>query len=132
MMRAELRQLDCIELDVLLPDYAPEDPEYFGILVDASVGTKDSEGADLFSFLVRSPRFLADEVAREGHLFARNYLVLPRYDYGLLWRAISDLCDRIEGPDWETVAKRIGRYGLWEYDDFYDSQLTGPARGQHS
>lgn len=119
-MRAELYGLDCATLDdVLLQHYSPQDPDCFALVVDAYIRPAGGGPEDMFQFLARSPRALEDELRETSYVLARNYLILPRFDYGLLWKAISDLCESIEGPDWETVARRIGRYGLWEYDDFY-------------
>lgn len=131
MIHPELHELDSDDIpNGEAESFASIDPEYFGVMVAASIGVRGQEGGDWFYFLVRSPRFLADEVAREGHVFARNYLVLPRYNLTAIRRAISALCESIEGPDWETVARRIGRYGLWEFDEFYDSQRKRPANAQ--
>lgn len=124
MIRPELRELDCPELDdEALKEYAPSDPGCVALRVDAFIGERGKAGEDIFYFLVRTPQYLADELATGEYRFGRNYLILPRYSYGLLWEAISDLCEGIEGPDWETVAGRLGRYGLWEYDTFYGPRL---------
>jgi hypothetical protein len=62
-------------------------------------------------FLVCTPRELADELQSEAYVFGRNYLGVPRYDYALIYRAITELCERAQGSDWDTVAQYLARYG---------------------
>lgn len=114
MIRPELRSLESLYLDVPLKDYSPSDPGCVGILVDAYIGSAGEPGDDIFEFLVRTPRYLTDELAQKGPLFGRDYILLDHYDFQLVWNRIDALCKDIEGPDWETVARRLGRYGLWE------------------
>lgn len=122
VVRPELRRLVAIELGVPLKEYDPANPDCVGLMVDAYIGSEGIPGEDIFEFLVRTPRYLLTEVTQKGPIFGRNLVLLPRYTYELLWKCISELCLQIEGPDWETVALRLGRYGLWEYDD--DAGLT--------
>jgi hypothetical protein len=100
-----------------LERYVPEDPECFGIYVEASIGPQGLPGEDLFGFMVCTPRWLDSHPAEKGFLLARDHLILWRYDYSLLWRAIADLCRRTEGPDWESVANRLSQYAHWEFED---------------
>jgi len=119
MMRAEFRGLhrpDVPNLD--LEHFTPEDPECFCVLVQAFVGPQGEPGEEAFDFTVCTPRWLNSHPAQKGFLFARHYLLLWRYDYDLLRRAITDLCARAKGPDWETVANRLARYGHWEFEDY--------------
>lgn len=100
----------------------PEDPECFGISVQAMIGARGEDGEESFDFLVCTPRWLADEVARERYALGRHHLFLPRYDYALMQRAIEDVCARATGPDWDTVAGHLARYGLWEFEDYREYQ----------
>src|ERR1700693_429072 len=97
MIRPELRSLECLYPDVLLNEFSPRDPEDVKLRVEAYIGIAGREGADMFDFLVRTPRALAAEVTKQGYIFGRSYLILPRFEYTLLWQAISDLCAQIEG-----------------------------------
>jgi hypothetical protein len=127
MIRADLRGLDSVDVpDMDLEHYVPEDPECFGIYVEASIGPQGARGEDLFGFIVCTPRWLATHVSERGYLFARHYLILPSYDYGTLVRAIkelldetvNDLWDQTGAVDWHTFAYRLARYGHWEFEDY--------------
>jgi len=47
-----------------------------------------------------------------------DHLVVRRWDFELVRRAIADLCRRVEGSDWETVGTKLSRYGAWEFEDY--------------
>jgi len=68
-----------------LSAFVPEDPESFGVLVQAMIGPA---GAHLF---------------------------VDRWDYAVVERAIGDLCAHSEGSDWNEVAARLACYGHWEF-----------------
>jgi Immunity protein 8 len=48
----------------------------------------------------------------------RGVLLLSRWDYDLVVRAISDLCLHTKGETWEEVATSLSRYGHWEFEDY--------------
>jgi hypothetical protein len=136
MIRAELRRLDSADApDLDLERYVPDDPECFGIYVEASIGPEGEPGEELFGFMVCSPRWLATEVAGRGYLFARHYLILPRYDYNELVAAINELCDdtanelwdQAGGGDWEDLGNRLARYMHWEFEDFMTREQAQEA-----
>jgi len=47
-------------------------------------------------------------------------LIVPRFDWDLVEEAIRAICDQARGETWEEVASMIGRYGLWEFEDYQD------------
>jgi len=47
-----------------------------------------------------------------------SYLVLSRWNYATLLRALTDLCLHTEGEDWEQIAMKLSRYGAWEFEDY--------------
>ena len=105
---------------------APGDPEDFGILVQAMIGPAASEtpSGESFDFLVCTPRWLERNVAPGEYRFGRSLLILARYDYRVLHRAITKLCHRTEGDDWPAVAERLNRFAHWEFED-YRPHATG-------
>ncbi len=108
----------------------PEDPECFSLSVEALIGVRGVElsGEEIFNFLVCTPRWLATEVLNEGYVFGKDYLFLPRYDYALMRRAIEALCDRAEGPDWNTVAAYVAQYSLWEFENYQSAEQVAPSK----
>jgi hypothetical protein len=101
-----------------LREYAPEDPEVFGLLVQAMVGPSEGEGEESFDFIVCSPRWFDAQPFDKGFAWPLHHLFVKRWDYNAVERAISDVIRRAEGPDWSSVAAQIGRYGGWEFEDY--------------
>ena len=117
-MRAKLRSLDSSDAPVGLESFAPDDPENFAIAVGAIIGPADDRGDELFYFNVCSPRWIEEHPPPKGFEFMHSYVVLPRWDYAVLHRAVDDLCLRTEGENWSEVATKLSRYGAWEFADY--------------
>ncbi len=121
-MHAKLRYLHSPDVPDMAT-YTPEDPTHFSILVQAMVGPRGEQGEESFDFIVCTPRWLEATLSQDGFVFGRHYLIVPRYDYYLIWQAIEDLCNRTDGPDWTTIANKLGRYGQWEFEDYRDKEV---------
>ncbi len=117
MTKAALRRLHSPDAPDL-GSYTPVDLRRFGILVQAMIGPKGEQGEESFDFLVCTPAWLADQIASQGYEFGRHYLFVSRYDPELITRVLHELCDRASGPDWDSVAQYLGRYGKWEFEDY--------------
>ncbi|WP_162598656.1 Imm8 family immunity protein [Nocardioides gilvus] len=123
---------------------------HFGVTAQVLIGSTDSDLADSFDVILCSPSMFADRfgVERWGHGFAEDVLpggeVLPVRGVWLMktWSpaafeaAVERLVTAVSpGPDWQTVAARIGRHLPWEYDYRHDDQLNeraGLPRRKHS
>lgn len=117
-MRAELKSLDAVDAPGgVLTAFHPDDGEHFGLAVAATIGPANETGGELFQFSVCSPSWLADEDRPKGFAFQRT-LVVDRWNPDLVERAIADLCRRTEGDTWEQVARKLSRYGQWEFEDY--------------
>lgn len=116
-MRAELRRLHSPDADPLT-QYTPENPEIFGLPVQALVGPRDGEGEESFDFTVCTPRWLDTQTFAKGFAWPRHHLFVKSWDYGVVERAIKDVVTRAEGADWPSVAAQIARYGGWEFEDY--------------
>jgi hypothetical protein len=134
-MRAKLKGLDSTDLPenparlgflIGLRDYEPADPSSFRLSITADIGPADAAGADNFSFVACTPRWLAAQgwEDEETHLWGRHFLFLREWSYEKLVSVVNDLIAEAEGPDWQAVAARLGRYMQWEYED-YDDSMSG-------
>lgn len=68
--------------------------------LDEHFGTSDLPG-----FAAGDPRVL----------FGHDFLLMRSWDYSALLRAITDVCDALEGPTWEALAEQLDRYLPWEF-----------------
>jgi hypothetical protein len=117
-MRAELRRLHSPDADPL-SGFAPHDPESFAIYVQAFVGPDEGEGEESFGFTVCTAAWLAEQPpSRKGFEFLRSTLLMPRWDYEVMLRALTDLCRHASGDTWDEVATSLSRYGSWEFEDY--------------
>lgn len=116
-MRADLRRLHSPDVTDL-STFAPVDPSHFGVLVQAMVGPDDSSGEESFQFMYCSPSWLLAEAQQRGPIWGRGYLVGPAYDYRALLRVTTRLVAEADGQDWNSVANRIARPTLWEFEDY--------------
>ena len=82
----------------------------------------------MFQFNVCSKR-LAIEARPKGFAFQRA-LVLDRWSPDLVERAIADLCRHTEGDTWEQVARKLSRYGQWEFEDYRPEPRSAVRVGQ--
>ena len=115
-MKASLRYLHSPDLSDL-EHAAPPDPENFCILLQAMIGPEDGKGEESFDFLLCTPKWLMDDLGAKAHLWGRHYLLVPRYDFASILKAVTTLCSDVEAPDWKSTAAIISRYGKWEFED---------------
>jgi len=118
-MRAELRSLDSSDAPEGLTSFSPADPERVSIAVTAMVGAVGEEGEDLFYFNVVTAAWLAEHPPTKGFEFLRELLV-TRWDFAIVSRAISDLCFHTEGKDWDEIATKLSRAAYWEFEGFQE------------
>lgn len=119
--------------------YRPPDPDHFGFNAQVFIGESSNDRYDSFDVVVCSPSWFAEQVAagswdrfRSGGLrvvpesvvvgaglsFMRRW-AKSEFDSALL--AIAEAAS--PGPDWGSVADRIGRLIPWEFDYKYDRHL---------
>jgi hypothetical protein len=119
-MHAELRGMyspDVLEAD--LSAWKPHDDECFALAIGAFIGPSDPPlGEELFTFTVCTSSWLTSHVAPKGFEFLRGVILVSRWDFSTVERAIRDLCLGIQGETWEEVSQALDRYGRWEFDDY--------------
>jgi hypothetical protein len=127
MTRAVLQYLDSADVAEPLDRYQPPVSEDFQLYVDAGIGADDREGADIFHFRVITPAAIQRLARTGGSLWLRKCLIVERYDYGVIYRAIDELCRQASGEDWQAVAAQIARYADWEFAEYDDYQPPNAA-----
>jgi hypothetical protein len=118
--------------------FEPADSAHFGVTVQILIGETGDDLADSFDVIVCSPSWFAVEAAN-GRWFTQGApLGMPeavavgsgmwfmrRWNRRDFETAIGFLCDTYSpGPDWGSVAARIGRQIPWEYDYKHDSHIN--------
>ena len=124
--------------DYSLDGYRPPDPEHFGFNAQVFMGPErdDISNSDSFDVTVCTPSWLAAKVKagswdrfRNGSLRAMPESVVAgaalwfmrRWNQRDFEAAVHPICDVASpGPDWGSVACRIGRRIPWEFDYRFD------------
>lgn len=119
-MDAELKRLHSPDV-FNLEDYHPSDPEKFNILIQAMVGPKGGEGEESFNIEVCTPRWLEETYGRDEVIIGRHHLIVREFNYKKVAATIKQFLQHCSGKDWNDVATRVSRLGLWEFEDYVES-----------
>jgi len=114
-MRAQIRHLLTPDIDPTT--FVPEDPERFMFLVQMLAGPSDGQGEESFQFTVCTPGWLQDQVNREGPMPGAHHVVVGTFDWPALEVLFQRLVFQCAGADWNEVATKLSRYGLYEFAD---------------
>jgi hypothetical protein len=81
-------------------------------VIAAQIGiVGSSQIYDLFYFDVCTPAWLAGNPAEKGFRWGKAKLLLDRWDYGVLERAIKDMCLHVEADDPLGVLEKVAQFG---------------------
>jgi hypothetical protein len=117
-MRAEL---EIVVVDE--PDFDPENPSNFGVLFQLFAGPEGSGGQEQFQVVVCSPGWFASHyLGTETDIcMGRHFLFVADYNRQRIESWIrSYVLNQCTGETWKEVAGKIGRLGLWEFEDYVD------------
>jgi hypothetical protein len=102
-----------------LPDpdpvaYQPPDPECFSLTIGAFIAPSEPPPAqDELQLRVCTASWLDAHPPPKGFEFLRGTILLPRWDYAILRRAIDDLCRHAQAATWDEIARRLNCEGRW-------------------
>jgi hypothetical protein len=121
-------RVEAVELD----EFAPSDPSHFGLELLVYIGPS-TVVSDRFDLTVCSPSWWKqwvhdrwtddnDDRRYEPVVSWAGIWFMSRWDKAEFERALEKVCSEASpGPDWGTVASRLSRSLLWEYDYHYDA-----------
>lgn len=120
MIYPELKSILCPDIPDL-SKYSPEDSENFGFVLQLLIGPKNQEGAEAFQVTVCTPTWLSKSFNKDDIVIGRHHLILFEYNYERLLNRINKYLQQCMDETWEQVAIKVGRFGLWEFEDYPDS-----------
>jgi len=94
-------------------DHEPVDPADAAVLFEASIGPKDQQSAEVFSFVAITPRALARD---QGTRWGRGYLILNHVSWAGVEAAVRNLLPHCSGDTWAQVAERLNREMHWQFE----------------
>lgn len=104
--------------DIDLNSYRPAEEDCFGFLLQAFFGPSDGPGEDSFDILVCTPKWLDREMGVDDIISGRHRLIVKRYDIEAIRRFILKYTQHCTGATWHEAAEKLGRLGLWEFEDY--------------
>lgn len=114
-MKAEVKSIDLVDFENW--DFSPSDPTDFCVDAEAAIGISGEDGSDIFSFQICS--FIWQEKMADGRaIFARNTLIISEFNERAIKMAVVSLVEKAKGNSWLEMAKYIGKYLSWEFDDY--------------
>ena len=88
------------------------------VLVQLFVGPQDGMGAESFTLVACTPAFIEEMVKENGVVDGRHHLVMASIDRELIEWYLRRRIESLVADDWSELAVKIGRLGLWEYEDY--------------
>jgi hypothetical protein len=108
----EIRGLHCSDLDY---GASPADPTNCALYIEAEIGAKGQDGADIFGFTAITRKAIAaDQETRWG----RGYLVLSYFRWEDVERALQRLLAHCTGTSWQQISEQLNKELLWEFDNY--------------
>jgi Immunity protein 8 len=100
----------------------------FHILVQIIVGPDDGPGEESFDVSVCDLDYLAGQLESEPIISGRHYLIVDRFDKGMIEGYLRRQVELIDESTWRDVAERMSRIGHWEFEDYkpYTPHQTEP------
>lgn len=131
-MQAELKSLFSLDALEGLERYVPSESDWFSLRTQAFIGPPGEPHGTSFDFTTCSFRWLAANYTSvrgwtRGSLLGRGLVMLARWDFNLLKGVVNDICEDVEGPDWESVALQISQWLPWEFEYRYDTERNRPS-----
>lgn len=115
-MRAVVRSVHATDVDV--DSYVSIDPERDGVWIRLIVGPADGPGEESLDVLVCTPLWLRDVVKKEGPQIGRHRLIVDPFDLSEAIPFLTARCEAVEADDWSALLEKLGRLGLWEFEDY--------------
>ncbi len=93
----------------------PDEPDNCSLRVEVDIGVKGGEGADVFSFIVTTPKALLNYT---GYQWGRGWLLLEYFSWSQVEEIVEELCADMSGVSWEQIARELNKWLHWEYDNY--------------
>ncbi|WAC25279.1 Imm8 family immunity protein [Blastomonas sp. SL216] len=113
-LQPELRSLRG-QVDEDLSDLTPVSGSFCHTL-RAEIGVTGEKGADAFEFDVCSPAWLENELDSLPILSGGSRLIAKRFAPAVVEAYVRKRLLHATGPDWQTIATKLGQWSRWEFD----------------
>lgn len=115
-MHAKVVQIDSSDIDV--NSYVPENENHFGFALAIHVGSSEGNGADIFQLMVCTPEWFKSNYGDQSAVWGYSFLFVFKYDFPTIKTFITKHIEKKYGNDWSSIAVKIDRYAMWEFQDY--------------
>lgn len=116
-MKAEIKYYHSADVNDL-DTYLPIEKDNFGISIEINVGPLNEEGDEIFGFVWCTPKWLIQKHKTDDVIWGRHYVIVFEYDFQNLRRKLEEYIGSLEEENWDALALKIGRIGMWEFEDY--------------
>ena len=117
-MKAKLKEIYSLEVDMPHQEFFPDDPNNFGLSVRLMIGPENSAGAESFDILVCTPDWIKHQYGEERAVWGRHILIVLEYDFYQIKAEIDRYIESCTGDNWVAIAQQLSRMGAWEFEDY--------------
>lgn len=93
-----------------------KDPDIFFIRIEVEIGLAESNGADVFSFDVCSPKWIENNVS--DTLPGYGLLIMKDFDIRDVETWVRSVSEFSFDCSWNEAAMKISKYLRWEFDNY--------------
>ena len=97
----------------------PTQPDNCSVFVEAEIGIKGKDGAEIFSFTVVTPTFLASNPETR---WGRGYLIVKEFSWAHVESMLGRLLAHAHKDTWSEVADVLSKELNWEFENYQESK----------
>ncbi len=116
-MLYEIKYLISPDIDDL-ESFIPEKKGEFCFLLQMMIGEKGIEGEESFDITICSPKWLQNNLSEADLLIGRHSIIVQQFYYPQIFNFLNEQLNSCQGDSWEEMAKKMGRIGCWEFEDY--------------
>lgn len=99
--------------------FIPEVPDNFYLFLELLIGPRGVEGEELFYTNVCTPKWIQFSLQNSNVLLMNKTIIMNRYDYSAMYEFIKYRVSKVNGKDWNSIAKKINEtIGDWEFHGY--------------
>lgn len=119
-MRAEVRRVGFPDIEF----GQPFDPAITLQLAEVYVGVVGAAGEEQFQVTVCTPAALSKVLEGQPFVIGRHWLFVAEFSVTAVEATLRKLIGNLEASSYVELAEKVGRFGLWEFEDY---RINGPG-----
>ena len=117
-MKAILKEIYSLEIDIELSKYIPEEMDFFEIVIRLMIGPKNEDGADSFDITVCSAKWISEKCQYGNQVWGKSLLIVDKYDYIEILNSIESKINTLSEESWSKLAIELSRFFEWEFESY--------------